>query len=96
MSEAIERVKNLDQDDAAYLQMLNEKPLVSDDYSYAKSYESAVSFMNAIVDQPHESAYRHNREFWGRKYLDRERNMIHQAKKKPSIVKRILQRIKSI
>lgn len=96
VSEAIERVKNLDQDDAAYLQMLNEKPLANDNYSYAKCYESAISFMNAIVDQPHTSAYRHNREFWGRKYLDRERHMIHQAKKKPSIVKSFLQRIKSI
>ena len=81
VEEAIERVKQLDQDDTEYLQMLKETPLADERFIYDNIFKSVVAFMGNIVDQPLERACRHNREFWGRKYQDRERNLITQSRK---------------
>ena len=81
VEDAIERVKQLDQDDTEYLQMLKETPLADEKFIYDNIFKSVVAFMDNIVDQPLERSYRHNREFWGRKYQDRERNLITQSRK---------------
>ena len=81
IEEALECVKKLDQDDTAYLQMLKETPLADEKFTYANCYMSAVAFMDNIVDQPLERSNRHNREFWGRKYQERERKLITQSRK---------------
>ena len=91
VEEAIERVKQLDQDDTAYLQMLKETPLADERFIYDNIFKSVVAFMDNIVDQPLERSNRHNREFWGRKYQERERKLITQSRK--GIKQMLLERI---
>lgn len=91
IEEALEQVKHLDQDDEAYLQMLTQPPLADDVFSYDNQFEAAVRFMTHIVEQPLPEAVRRNREFWGRKYADRERQLI--AKSRKGLKEMILERI---
>ena len=81
VEEAIERIQQLDQDDTEYLQMLKETPLADEKFIYDNIFKSVVAFMDNIVDQPLDRSYRHNREFWGRKYQERERKLITQSRK---------------
>jgi hypothetical protein len=43
--------------------------------------EKMVAFMQHIVEQPLNTAQRYNREFWGQRYLEREKKLVIQGEK---------------
>ncbi len=60
--ETIEQIAALDQDDNAYLQMLNQ-PLFNPDFDYQKHMASYERFIKHIFEQPIEKAYRRSKVF---------------------------------
>ena len=78
----VQRVKELDEDDEAYIAMLREPALLNpEEYSLKIQMDRMTSFMQHIVEQPLDKAQRYNREFWGQRYRDRERSLIIRSKK---------------
>lgn len=78
----VQRVKELDKDEDAYIAMLREPALLNpDEYSIALQMDRMADFMQQIVEQPLDKAQRYNREFWGQRYRDRERSLIIRSKK---------------
>lgn len=78
----IKRVKELDEDVEAYIAILREPALLNlDEYSIDCQLDLMTDFMQHIVEQPLDKAQRYNREFWGQRYRDRERNLILQSRK---------------
>lgn len=61
---AIERIKEIDQDDDLYLKMLNEPIFVEDNY-VEKEMQKLESFLLNIFEQPLEKAYRRPRAYTG-------------------------------
>lgn len=73
IGEAINKIKEIDNDNSAYMDMLREPALVSDVYSYAHQYELLEDFLYNIISQPKEEAMRRNREFRGKMYVEQLR-----------------------
>ena len=62
INEAIEKIKELDQDDEKYLEMMHQPILV--DPSYPERLEAELgNFICHIVEQPREKAYRRSRVY---------------------------------
>ena len=61
INEAIERIKQLDNDDEAYSAMLQEPVFVNERYSAESMRKELVIFLRNIFDQPKEKAYRYSR-----------------------------------
>lgn len=97
LDELVEKVKSIDNDPAAYRSMLNEPALLHPESdSLEANYQKVIVFMNHIVEQPLEYAHRYNREFWGKRYQDRERNLVekdHDLAKLPHIIQRLLRNV---
>nr|MCR4587875.1 hypothetical protein [Lachnospiraceae bacterium] len=90
---AIERIKAIDQDAALYRKVM-ETPALRDikDLSATKQ-EELQKFLFHILDQPLEQAYRHNRVFWGKYYLDQQVayvNSYHELMNFKTKIKRLL------
>lgn len=62
----VERVKEIDNDDALYLDMLRAPALLSED-------SPVEDFLFRIFDREPEDAFRRSREFWGQRYLESAR-----------------------
>ena len=78
----IQRVKELDGNENEYLAMLQEPVSLNPaEYSIEHQINLMTDFMQHIVEQPLDKAQRYNREFWGQRYQDRERNLILQSRK---------------
>lgn len=78
----VERVKYLDNNDEAYLSMLNEHALINPiEYSLVAKMEEVQKFLINIIEQPKHKAVRYNRDFWGQKYIDRQKTLIEKSKK---------------
>lgn len=78
----VEKVKYLDNNDDAYLAMLNEPALIRpDEYSLDAMMMEVEKFLVNIIEQPREKAKRYNRDYWGKKYIDRQRYLIDRSKK---------------
>ena len=73
-------VKAIDDDDTLYLQMVKE-PALNQGLTLESQYNVLSDFLTNIVNQPLSMAQRYNREFWGKKYLNREITMIIDSKK---------------
>jgi len=73
--EVVERVKALDNDERAYLRMLQTPALCDMENDYAATVKNLKSFLTNIMEQPLEKAKRYNREYWGRKYINRQREL---------------------
>jgi len=71
-TDVIKRVKQIDNDDAAYLQMLQTPALVNAENEYENAMSALSAFLENIVEQPLRNAKRYNREYWGRKYIKKE------------------------
>lgn len=65
--EVIEKIKELDQDDDKYLQMLREPILVDPDYAQ-RVFDQMEAFVRSIFDQPIEKAYRRSRVYMPKRY----------------------------
>ncbi len=71
MDALIERVRQLDQDDEAYAEMLRQPWFMDGAEPEEWKDETYVDFLCHILDQPHAKAYRRNRSRWGLKYEKR-------------------------
>jgi hypothetical protein len=72
----VERVQELDSDENAYISMLKEPPFLYPDLYSAKAQMTVMSnFLNHIIEQPSEKAQRYNRDFWGKRYSEREKRL---------------------
>lgn len=61
----VERVIALDNDDAAYLEILRKPAWVSEEYRLENYQEEVAAFLKHIIDQPLEQAYRYDRTWYG-------------------------------
>lgn len=97
IDELVSTVRALDNDDDAYQSMLQEPALLRPERdSLDVNYQRVIDFMDHIVDQPLEKAVRHNREFWGKKYQERELRLLRDSKKswKQKLVEQLKNKIK--
>jgi hypothetical protein len=62
---AVERVKQIDADDALYRRMLSEPWFPNGEEPESLRQETIVRFLSNILDQDKEKAYRRNRSRWG-------------------------------
>ena len=93
--EAIERIKELDQDDAKYLEMLRQPVFVDPGYPQ-RLEEDLKAYICHIFDQPVEKAYRRSRVYRPGKidgYLSRVVDSEDLMMK--NLISRILEKIKS-
>lgn len=67
--EAVERIRQLDNDDAACLDVLNAPVFVSGTPSRDEMIDGLRSFLYHIFDQNPSDATRYNRYYWGLRYL---------------------------
>lgn len=71
LEEALLRVRELDRDDDLYLSVLQEPAMLPGAPSIDEELARLESWMIPIFEQPLEVAWRRNREFFGRIYVDR-------------------------
>lgn len=69
-------IKVIDSDDNLYKQMLLEPALNSQDLTLDGQYLVMCDFLKSIVDQPIEKAQRYNREFWGKRITNHQRDLV--------------------
>ena len=78
----IKKIKALDHDEEAYISMLQEQPLQDiAQHSLTTQTKEVERFMLRIVGQPIPQAMRRNRDFWGKRYNQRERELIIKSQK---------------
>lgn len=70
--EALEKIKRLDSDPAAYMEMLGKNPLLREEDRYDETVRRLEDFLRNILSQPKEKAYRRNMEYWGKIYRERQ------------------------
>jgi len=90
--EAIERVRYLDTHDDAYIEMLCQPPLLSDDYQ-VKLYERLEEYLVRIFSQDKEKAYRRARWYVASTHEACLKRYWRYSQKVPSIVKRIVEKL---
>lgn len=69
----VERIKHLDSDNAAYLEMLSAPALAPGALSIEEEILGLEQWLAAIFERPLEEAYRRNREMHGAKYIRRRK-----------------------
>lgn len=69
LEEVCERIKQLDNDDEAYLEMLRQPAFLDSEFGFDNQYDILIEFFAQMLLQPHDKAYRRNREFWGENYV---------------------------
>lgn len=76
LAAVVERVQYLDTHPEDYLAMLREPVLLENcDPIYAEQgMEQLELYLTHIIDQPYEEAFRRNRGFWGRQYIQSKRS----------------------
>lgn len=73
MDEVVRRVKEIDNDDHLYLQMLREPSMRPDAPSLEEEMKRFEQWLLHIFEQPLSQAYRRNREFFGKRYIEQQR-----------------------
>lgn len=72
LEEAVEKIREIDIDDDAYRKMLAEPAYISKEVEYDVMKNKLREFLFQICNQEKEEAYRANRVFGGKFYLDRQ------------------------
>lgn len=67
LDDLVERIREIDQDDMLYREMLTE-PIFADNFDIAERNREIECFLLNIFDQPLEKAFRRNNDFWGDYY----------------------------
>ena len=93
LEKVVDTVIAIDNDKEAYVAMLREPALLDNAFCYENVYRKVVAKLDSIIDQPIITAYRMNRDFWGKKYIEREKRLIVHSKKDWKIL--ILERIRA-
>ena len=89
----LNKVKELDQDNEKYLQMMMENPLIDKNYNRENMLSAASDFLYHVIDQDLEQAKRFSRICWNKFYTDQaierrnakklqDRNIINRLKRK--------------
>ena len=81
--EVIEKIIELDQNDDAYLAMMNE-PILNDEHFISKKFEEYDKFVRHIFDQPLDAAFRRSRIYsprWYENFLKRSNKYSKQTKR---------------
>lgn len=82
IDDVVKKVREIDNDDHLYLSILKEPALLHAEIDcYDNKYRPVLDFMKNIVEQPIDQAKRYNREFWGKRYRERECQLIKYRKK---------------
>lgn len=81
LDEVLEKIKQVDNDSSAYVAMLKEPSLLSNDSTFTNQYKKLQLFLESIISQPIDAAQRYNREFWGKRYWQREKKLIADSRK---------------
>lgn len=68
--ELVEKIRQIDENDEMYLDMLRQPALASPESTRANREKEVISFMENIFRQTKEDARRYNRDCWGKKYID--------------------------
>lgn len=76
------RIKELDEDDEAYLAMMRE-PIYNDPGCITRHYDELRTFIYHIFDQPLEDAYRRSRVYLPKHYDDMLYRVFRERRKKP-------------
>ncbi len=81
LESVVRKVSEIDRDEEAYMAMLREPALLNDLFLYDNVFSQVVAMTDRIVSSPVSEAYRYNRDFWGKKYIDREQQLIRHSRK---------------
>ena len=73
LDDVVNEVKRLDNDDKAYMEMLRQPALVSEEWTCENVRKRLETFLFNIFDQPLEDAKRHSRIMWQTNYLEKRR-----------------------
>ena len=79
IGEAIERIKQIDQDDELYLKMLR-CPIYKEENYVSKLHQQLEQYICHIFDQPIEQAYRRSKVYWPKK-MEQYLLMVQQPEK---------------
>ena len=79
VEEVAEAVRQIDKDEVRYLNMLREPALVSQEYARDAQLEQLGNFLKTIFLTPKEQAYRRNRDYFGRKYIEQRRRQARRS-----------------
>ncbi len=71
IEDAIELVRELDRDEHRYLEVLRRPALLESAKNYAAMQAEFENFLQSIIEQDMEKAYRRNRVFWGKTYQEK-------------------------
>lgn len=69
LDEVIERIKEIDNNQKLYLNMITVPALKDKDY-ISKSEENLEKFIKHIIDQPYEKSFRRSRRCWAKNYIN--------------------------
>ncbi len=75
----VERVKELDNDDDAYLNMLKEPAWDSTQFGLDSYTQKLADFLKNIVEQPKENAFRYDRIWYGTIYKNVQKHLLKQS-----------------
>lgn len=78
----IAEVKKIDENKDLYIRMLKEPAIKDGSFTYQEQFDGMAAFLAHIIEQPHSEAYRYNREFWGKRYVERERALMQRSERK--------------
>lgn len=82
IDEVIARVKEINEDDDLYMQILREPALLPDAPSYTEVHKQYEAFLLNIINQPLEKSYRRNRQMHGRWYVEKRLKLDSKANRK--------------
>lgn len=69
LQDVLSRIEEIDNDDERYEKMLKEPILIDAENMRDSKVRQLETFLLNIIEQPYESAFRRNREYWGNSYL---------------------------
>lgn len=78
IEEIVDRVQYLDSHPDEYIEVLKQPAFLNET---TDAIEEFVQYLYHIFDQPFEEAFRRNRGFWGKQYLQEKRNIYNIIKK---------------
>lgn len=76
LEDLIEVIRDIDSSEGRYRQMLKEPALNNQEFSFDSQYKNICAFVKHIVDQPLDEAQRYNRDFWGKRIIEHQKNLV--------------------
>lgn len=95
LDDVVDEVKRLDNDDEAYMKMLRQPALISEEWTYENVRKRLEPFLFNIFDQPLEDAKRHSRMMWQINYLEKRQKSfeLYDLELRKYVIKKIKSRL---